>query len=154
VFDYIANFPRHVEWERELLKVQELGRRGDYLKTYGAQPKGFADRVFNRGLRVTCKLTDVDRPRRIAWRQYRSHDASGPSSFQQIEFAISQGRSGSLIVVTRRFSGNEGISADIVARFSSRLGPACSPHAAKSGAKSSRDTRREARGRQASSGSR
>jgi hypothetical protein len=54
VFDYIADFKKHLEWERELQTVQPLNRRmstadGRYLKTYGTPPTGFVDRIFARG---------------------------------------------------------------------------------------------------------
>jgi hypothetical protein len=125
VFDYIADFQRHVEWERELLTVRPLNRRTrEYLKTYGTRPTGLLGRIFSRGLRVTCVLRAVERPERIAWKQYRSRDASGPSGFQKLEFVITPSGYGSLIVLTRRFSGIEGIGADVVARFSSRWGQA------------------------------
>jgi hypothetical protein len=124
-FDYIIDFARHVEWERELLRVQPLNaQKGEYLKTYGTQPTGLVGRIFSRGLRVTCKLKEINRPQRIVWKQYRSHDASGPSSFQIVDFLITPSQQGSLIVVTRRFQGLEGITADVVTGFLSRLGPA------------------------------
>jgi uncharacterized protein YndB with AHSA1/START domain len=129
VFDYLADFEKHVEWERELVAVKPLNRRtghrgGAYLKTYDTRPRGLVGRIFSRGLRVTCKLSEVERPERIVWKQYRSHQASGPSSFQRLELLITPSESGSLIVLTRRFSGMEGISVDTVARFSSRWGQA------------------------------
>lgn len=46
----------------------------------------------------------------------------GPSSFQQVDFAITPNGSGSSIVLTRMFSGNEGISGDMVARYASGFG--------------------------------
>jgi hypothetical protein len=122
-FDYVADFGRHVEWERELLAVQPINRRTTkYLKTYGARPMGLLDRMFSRGLRVTCAVMAAERPERIIWRQYRSRDASEPSSFQKLQFVITPSGYGSLIVLTRWFSGIEGIGADLVSRFSSRWG--------------------------------
>jgi hypothetical protein len=128
VFDYIVDFERHIEWEHELLTVKPCDGKtamagARYLKTYGTRPTGLVDRFFNRGHRVTCKLGEVQRPQRIVWKQYRSHDASGPSSFQGLDLIVTPRGSGSLIVLTRRFSGIEGSGADMVARFASRWGP-------------------------------
>jgi hypothetical protein len=127
VFDYIADFGMHVDWERDLLSVKVFEHRtgvpgANYLKTYGTRAKGPFGRMFNRGHRVTCKLRQAQRPHHIAWRQYRSHQAAGPSSFQQVDFAITPNGTGSLIVLTRMFSGDEGISSDMVARYASGFG--------------------------------
>ena len=127
VFDYVADFPRHVDWERDLLSVKVFGHGpgvpgAKYLKTYGKPAKGPVGRMFNRGHRVTCKVGQAERPHRIGWRQYRSHEAAGPSSFQQVDFAITPNGTGSQIVLTRMFSGNEGISSDMVARYASGFG--------------------------------
>jgi hypothetical protein len=124
VFDYIADFQRHAEWERELLTVQPTGAAGGgYLKIYGTRPTGLVGRIFSPGLKVTCNVKELVRPQRIVWKQYRSHQASGPNSFQTLELVIIPSGSGSLIVLTRRFHGIAGSGIDIVAGFSSRLGP-------------------------------
>src|SRR5262245_45726233 len=127
-FDYIANFEKHIDWERELVSVKSLkgrtGRGAKYVKTYVTRPAGLIGRIFSSRLRVTCLVREVERPWRIAWKQYRSHQASAPSGFQRLEFVITPHGSGSLIVLTRRFTGSEAISADAIARFSSRWGRA------------------------------
>src|SRR5947209_8505406 len=84
-FDYIADFSRHTEWEHELLTVQQTGAAGPaYLKTYGTRSSGLVGRIFSPGVKVTCKLTEVARPRRIVWKQYRSRTASGPDKRQTL----------------------------------------------------------------------
>jgi hypothetical protein len=123
-FDYIADFVRHTEWERELLTVRPTGTAGrGYLKIYGTRPTGLLGRIFSPRLKVTCNMKEVLRPQRIVWKQYRSHQASGPNSFQALELVITPSGSGSLIVLTRRFQGITGSGIDMVARFSSHLGP-------------------------------
>ena len=131
VFDYIVDFERHVDWEHELMAVEPMNRRagtagGDYLKTYGTRPTSLVERIFASRQRVTCTLTEVDRPHRIVWKQVRSHQAVEPSSFQKLDLVITPSAPGSLIVLTRRFIGIEGTSIDLVARFSSRWGQALS----------------------------
>jgi|SRR6516162_309869 hypothetical protein len=129
VFDYMADFDRHIEWEHELASVKPLSRRTGttgtkYLKTYDTRATGLVSRTFgfSRGLRVTCIVKEIDRPHRLVWKQFRSHQASEASGFQKLELVITPSNTGTMIVLTRRFSGVEGISADLVARFSSRWG--------------------------------
>jgi Polyketide cyclase / dehydrase and lipid transport len=123
-FDYIADFQRHPEWERELLSVQPRGAAGrGYLKIYGTRATGLAGRIFSPRLKVTCKVKEVARPRRIVWRQYRSGQASGPNSFQKLELVITPSKSGSLIVLTRWFLGTVGSGIEMATRISSRFGP-------------------------------
>ena len=129
VFDYIADFDKHTEWEHELASVKPLNRptgnaAAKYLKTYGTLPTGLVGRIFHRGLRVTSTLKEIDRPRRLVWQQFRSHQASEPSSFQTVQLVITPSEPGSLIMLTRRFIGTDGTSIDLVARFSSRWGQA------------------------------
>lgn len=126
VFDYVADFNKHPEWERELQTVTPLSRRGSttggqHLKTYGSPPTGFVGRIFARGLQVTCNVTELVRPTRIVWTQYRSHSASGPTSFQKVELMITPSGLGSLIVLTRRFTGIDASSAELVAMYMPRL---------------------------------
>ena len=123
-----ADFEQHVEWERELLTVKPLNRRagnagGEYLKTYGNRPTGLLGLILASGQRVICRLRELERPGRIVWQQYRSHQASTPFGFQELEIVITPSDSGSLIVLTRRCSGTEGIGADMVARPLVALGP-------------------------------
>lgn len=127
VFDYIADFKKHVEWERELQTVQPLNGRmstagAQHLKTYGTPPTGFVGRIFTRGLRVTCDITEFVRPKRIVWQQYCSHSASEPSSFQRLDLMIAPSQLGSMIVLTRRFTGMDASSAELVALYVPRLG--------------------------------
>ena len=129
VFDYIADFDKHTEWEHELASVKPLNRPtgnggAKYLKTYGTRPTGLVGRIFHRGLRVTCTLNEIDRPRRLVWQQFRSHQASEPSSFQTVRLMITPSELGSLILLTRRFIGMDGTSIELVARFTSRWGQA------------------------------
>jgi hypothetical protein len=126
VFDYIADFKKHIEWERQLQTVEPLNRRmstagGQYLKTYGTAPTGFVARIFARGLRVTCNVTELVRPKRIAWNQYCSHSASEPTSFQTVDLMITPNQMGSLMVLTRRFTGMDASSAELVAMYMPRL---------------------------------
>ncbi|WP_102145956.1 SRPBCC family protein [Mycobacterium hubeiense] len=122
VFEHVADFERHLQWERELLSVRPPGRRlatvgAQYVKTYGTRPASRLGRVFSRGFRVTCVLKVVEPPQRIVWKQYRAHDVSGPSTFQDVEFVVTPSGVGSLVVVIRRLRGMEGSSVDLVARF-------------------------------------
>jgi hypothetical protein len=127
VFAYLLDFGRHPEWEHELRAVALTHGRpsavgATYVKTYGERPAGFLRRMFSSPLRVTCRITAVDPPGHLAWKQHMSHRSSGPSSFQDVDVVISPHGSGSQLVVTRDLVGTEGMSADLVARFSTRLG--------------------------------
>jgi hypothetical protein len=127
VFRYLVDFERHREWELELQEVRHThGRPGEsgaeYVKTYGDRPPGFLRRLFSPPLRVTCKVTAVDSPVRLAWKQHVSHRASGPASFQDIDVLVTPSDAGSLLVVTRELVGTEGLGVDLAARFSASLG--------------------------------
>jgi hypothetical protein len=127
VFGYLLDFERHPEWELELQAVKLThGRSGGagavYVKTYGKRPPGRFQRMFSSPLRATCKVTAVEPPARLAWKQHLSHRAAGPSSFQNIEMVVSPCDSGSLLVVTRELVGSEGAGVDLASAFSTRFG--------------------------------
>jgi polyketide cyclase/dehydrase/lipid transport protein len=128
VFRYLADFERHREWELELQDVRlSHGRPGEsgaeYLKTYGERPTGLLRRMFSSPLRVTCQLTAVDPSAgRLAWKQHVSHRTSGPASFQNIDVVVTPSDAGSQVVVRRELVGTDGMSVDLVSRFSAGLG--------------------------------
>lgn len=128
VFRYFADFERHREWELELQDVRLLrGRPGEsgavYVKTYGERPAGFLRRMLSPPLQVTCTVTAVDpSAARLLWKQHVSHRASGPTSFQNIDVAVIPSDAGSRVVVRRELVGADGMSVDLVSRFSTRLG--------------------------------
>lgn len=126
VFGYLVDVRRHVDWEPELREVDvagaPVGPGTTCVKTYGKAPSGFFDRIFSKPLRVTCRFTAVEPTTRIAWKQHISHRASGPDGFQNIDVRIAPHGTGSEIVVLRRLSGIDGSSAELVSRFSARLG--------------------------------
>lgn len=127
VFRYLVDFERHREWELELQEVRRThGRPGEsgaeYVKTYGERSPGLLRRMFSPPLRVTCKVTAIDPPARLAWKQHVSHRASGPASFQDIDVLVTPRDAGSLLVVTRELVGTEGLGVDLASRFSTSLG--------------------------------
>lgn len=127
VFDYLLDLQRHIDWEPELRAVDvagggPVGNGTTCVKTYGPPSSGLFDRIFSKPLRVTYAITAVDPPSRIAWKQHVSHRASGAAGFQRVEVRITPHDSGSELLVLRRLSGMDGSSAELVSRFSARLG--------------------------------
>lgn len=127
VFGYLVDVRRHVDWEPELRDVdvaggEPVGHHTTCVKTYGSAPSGLVDRIFSKPLRVTCRFTAVEPTTRIAWKQHISHRASGADGFQNIDVRITPHGAGCEIVVLRRLSGMDGSTAELVSRFSARLG--------------------------------
>ena len=65
VFDYVADFGRHVEWERDLLSVNVFGHGpgvpgAEYLKTYGKPAKGQSAECSTAGTALPARSATLD----------------------------------------------------------------------------------------------
>jgi hypothetical protein len=117
VFDYIADFQRHVEWEEELLEVKQLtGRAGEfgakYLKTYGTRPAGLIQRLFWSPTRIDCAIRMSERPNRLVWRQQLWRDQPSDSyDRQDVELLLTANTHDSEVTFVRRLMVDDAASA-------------------------------------------
>jgi len=117
VFDYIADFTRHVDWEEELLEVKTLrGTAGavgaKYLKIYGSRPTGFLQRLFWKPTRIDCKIKAVSRPERVAWEVQLWRDQTSESYYRQdVELLVRSAGAGSEVRFVRRLMPDDAVSA-------------------------------------------